>query len=275
MLDAALTALNIALPFGYAATWGLYIRHFFQPDDQSQFLGTRSLYGVVVLHTLFLVLRGVQQSAFPLASKAEFLSLLALSIAAIYALAETKEQESHTGMFFLSIGFLFQLSGSLLLEPPGSHALLLEHPIYGIHAVLMVFGFAALAVGALYAVMYILLARQLKSRSLGVFFKRLPPLSKLEGMSKLATLSGIALLGMGLLAGHFVAIVVLPTFNMWDPKIVLTNIIWLAYLIGFIIIRVRGLSGLRIGYLSVFAYLTLMIGMIASSVLTTTFHSFQ
>lgn len=276
-MSTLLQIIEVVLPLLYLVALGLYAWHFFEDEERSARLGRRLLYGLLALHVSYLAARGLELHAWPLGSKAEFLSILALSITAVYAVTERGEEDSHTGMFFLGIALPFQAASSLLMEEVDAttHPLLLEHPIYGIHVVFTVLGFAALAVGALDAVMYILLSRQLKNRSLGLFFRRLPPLMKLENMSRLATVSGIFLLGAGLALGHFVALYVLEDFNPWDPKIVVMDLAWAAYLVGYVIVRLRGLGGLRMGYMSLAAYLILMVTMILSNVVLNSFHSFQ
>lgn len=279
-METVLSIAEIALPLLYAAVFGLYARHFFRDDattDSSEIAAHAPLYGLLATHIGYMVVRGITQGVWPLATKAEFLSLLALSITAVYALTERSGEDSQTGMFFVGIALPFQAAASLLMEPVGIEPakVLLENPIYGIHVISLVAGFAALAVGALDAIMYILLSRQLKSHNLGLFFRRLPPLIKLEEMSRLATVAGILLLGVGLALGHFVAIYVLSDFNIWDPKIIVMDMVWAAYLVGWIVVRLRGMSGIKVGYLSLGAYFTLMVAMVLSNTVLNSFHSFH
>jgi HemX protein len=266
--------LEVLLPIFYGGTFALYFREFLQGRDAQRVLGPRALYATVGLHGLYLVMISVAFHHFPISSRAEFLSVTALCVGLLYAFLETRNKESQTGVFFVSIAFIFQLIASILIEHTTTHPLLHENPVYGIHVIFMVFGFAALAISALYALMYIMLARQLKSRHLGVIFQRLPPLNTLENMSKLATISGIILLGIGLGTGHFVALWVLEDFNLLDPKIIVTDIVWLAYVIGFVVARWRGLSGLRMAYLNLTGYLGLIVAMLVVNTFLNTFHSF-
>lgn len=273
----AIDILEVVLPLIYAGVFAVYLRHFLQPQDSAKrpFRGTQLLYGTIALHVGYLSFRSVVFHHFPVSSRAEFLSLVALCVAVVYAFAETRHRQPGTGVFFISIALLFQFLSALLIEPVTTHPLLHENPIYGIHVIFMVLGFTALAISALYALMYLLLARQLKSRDLGVIFRRLPPLSTLENMSRLATVSGIVLLGVGLALGHYMALYVFESFNFFDPKVLITDIAWLAYLLGYIVVRVRGLSGRRMGYLSLACYLVFVASMVVVNTFSTTFHSFQ
>lgn len=281
MLLTLIHILDAALPLGYFVALAWYIHHFVRDDSEKQesFAGSWLLYGLIAAHLGYMIMRGVAYNAVPLASKPEFLSLVALSLASIYALLERRFRESHTGMFFLGIAFPFQLLASVGMGDPNAQKLLLEHPtlenpIFGVHVISMVVAFAALAVGALYSVMYILLARQLKKRELGLVFKRMPPLLTLESQSKLASYVGITFLGLGLGLGHLMVFAFEINYDLLDPKIVVMDLAWLAYIIGLIGIRIRGMSAMSAGYLSLFAYVALMMMMAATNVIQT-FHTFH
>lgn len=282
LLPNILKVFEISLPLLYASALGLHGYHFLREDSATSAgergnmadWAARLTWLTLSVHAAYLAARGLAHHAWPFTSKAEFLSWLALAITVIHASAERKERVRHTGIFFLGIAFPFQLGASVLMEPPTTHPILLEHPVYGVHVAFTLMGFAALAVGALYAMMFILLSRQLKARALGLIFRRLPPLVKLEGFSKASTVAGIFLLGAGLCTGHFVAIYSVGSYSPWDPKVIITDLAWVGYLVALFVIKVRGLSGLRIAYMSLVAYAALMGAMIASSLLTTA-HSFQ
>lgn len=276
-MSTLIQTLEIVLPVTYAAAFAVYVRHFLDESSQKSrpFWGTRLLYAVLGLHLGYLVVRGVHIDHIPVASSAEFLSLVAFCIGLVYAVVERKHDEANTGAFFIALCLAAQTWASILIAPTEPPALLTDYPIYGVHVLFTVFGFTALAVSALYALMYILLSRQLKSRNLGVIFRRLPPLNALEKMSRLATLCGIVLLGIGLGTGHFLATYVLDEFNFLDPKIVITYVAWFAYALGYLIVKIRGLSGLRMAYLAMGAYLALIASMVVVNSFLSTFHSFQ
>ncbi len=273
-MTSVLDILEILLPALYAVTFALYFRHFLNPDSEKQFYGSSLLKATLGVHVGYLLVRGVQLSHFPFATGAEFSSMLSLSIAAIYVLVETRHRDPNTGIFFLGPVFLFQLVSSVLMSDVAVVPVQTRHSIFGLHVIFTVFGFAALSISAIYALMYVLLSRQLKSRDLGVIFRRLPPLSTLENMSKLATVAGVILLGIGLALGHWVALEQ-GSLSQIDPIIVAADLIWLAYFLGLIVVSVRGLSGLRMGYLSLLGYIVLVGTVFIIVTVSGAFHSFQ
>lgn len=272
-----LQILEIALPVLYAAVFVIYLRHFVDRagDEGPLTVGSRVLYGTLGIHVGYLALRTVHTEHIPVASSAGFLSLVALCIGLVYAFAERKHSDSNTGVFFLAMVVATQTWSSILTKPTTPPEILEEYAIYGVHVAFTVFGFTALAVSALYALMYVLLSRQLKSRNLGVIFRRLPPLTTLENMGRLATLCGIVLLGVGLGTGHFLAVYILDDFEFLDPKIVITYVAWTAYAAGYFVVKLKALSGIRMAYLSLIGYLALIGAMVVVNTFLPTFHSFQ
>jgi len=222
---AFLDTLKIILPIAYAAIFALYLRQFLRSDDaEESALPRRSLYLALSVHALFFVLRGVELGFMPFATKADFLSLVALSIGVVYGFIEVTQKQGRTGVFFVAPALIGQSIASVLLTYDKKHPLLLANPIYGVHVIFLVLGLTALAVGALYALMYVLMTRQLKARDLGVFFKRLPPLMKLDRMSRIGTGAGVALVGLGLCVGALLGTTI-EGFDIFDPKIIVSFVI--------------------------------------------------
>lgn len=275
-MSGVIQALEIFLPLSYALILGVYLREFFNAESRtSRFWGSPLLYGALAIHLGYLVIHSIHAHHFPVSTRAEFLSLVALSIGLVYAFAERKHHEAKTGIFFIPLMVIAQSWSSLLSEPPATHPLLHEHPVYAIHVIFTVFGFSALAVSAIYALMYILLSRQLKSRNLGLIFRRLPPLATLENMGRLATLGGVILLAIGLATGHLLAANAVENFTLFDPKIIITYIAWALYTMSFLLAKIRRISGLRMGYLTVGGYLALISSMVVANTLFSSFHSFH
>jgi len=256
-MQALLQVFDILLPLGYAAVFAVYLIQFFK-DEQEMSSARYALLGLWCAHVLYFVLRGIHLEFIPLASKSEFLSLVALSITGVYGFIERTQKQTRTGAFFLAPALVGQSIASVFIGYSSKHPILLENPIYGIHAIMLVFGLTALAVGALYALMYVLMSRQLKARELGVFFKRLPPLMTLERMSRVGTVAGICLLGFGLMMGYLVALSV-PDFPLTSTKIIITDIIWLGYVAGLVVSRVRGLSGMQVAWATMLWFTVLLV----------------
>ncbi|MBM4131908.1 hypothetical protein FJ250_12930, partial [bacterium] len=140
----------------------------------------------------------------------------------------------------------------------------------------------ALSLSFLYAILYLVLARQLMRRRFGLLFRRLPSLETLERMSVVAVEMGVPLLFLALALGHLwmydLAERVPPEtaakLTPWDPKILLSWVIFLAYTAGLIGHRFWGWRGRKMNILAVAAFTTVVLGMGAIHHFFPTFHRF-
>lgn len=268
-METILQAMDVLLPVLYAGTLGVYLWEFWRAEPDDGAWSKRALMGLLSVHAGYFALRWLHFGFFPLGSKAEFYSWLALSVGVAYAFVERQLDQSRTGAFFVGISGGFQILASVFMTYSSKHPILLENPVYALHVIFMIFGVTALAVGALYALMYVILSRQLKARDLGVFFKRLPPLRSLDRMTKAGTVAGTALLGLGLIVGYLVAFTMDMNYEYADPKYLATNAIWLGYVVGIVFVKTRGLPGLRVAYATVAWFAVLLVSVGVAS------HSFQ
>src|SRR6185369_12601739 len=107
-----------------------------------------------------------------------------------------------TGAFQLPIVVLLQLIASTLMQ----HAAPVAPGVggrsgYSLHALAAVFAHSAFVVGAVYALMYVVMYRALKRKRFGVVFERLPSLDTLAGMGFGAIALGWLLLTASILVG--------------------------------------------------------------------------
>jgi len=249
-MQQVLEYTDLFLPLIYAGLVGLYLKSFLNEEGDTK-LARGLLIALLLVHGAYFVMRGAHFSYFPLGSKAEFFSWLAYSITAVYAALERQLKQSRTGVFFVSIALAFQTAASVFMEYDPKHPILLENPIYGVHVIFVLFGVTALAIGTLYATMFLLLNRQLKARELGLFFKRLPPLNTLDRMSRVGSLAGTVILGFGLVVGYMVALTLPADFNFLDPKLLITDLVWAGYVVGVLLVRFRGLPSIRVAQLTI------------------------
>lgn len=249
---------DILLPVLYAVVLAIYVRNFACEDDPAPVIRRTAVAGLLVLHGIYFALRWTEFSYFPLGSKPEFFSWLAYSVVLVHIALERQLKHGRTGMFFLAIALLFQTGASVFMEYSEKHALLLENPVYAVHVIFTIFGVTALAVGALNAVMYMILSRQLKNRELGIFFKKLPPLAVLDRSSKVGTLAGVVLLGFGLGIGYAVALQLDASVALTDPKLLATNIVWMGYALGVLFVKFRGLPSMKVAWLTIVWFLVFL-----------------
>lgn len=273
-MQQLIQGLNVLLPLLYGGVFCLYLLFFFQKTEGLGKVANRLLLATVLIHVTHLIIQGFLYRIFPVATVFASLSMLSLDVALLYYLIERKIKEGRTGIFFLGISFSFQLISSMFITYGGEANELLTNPMFGIHTTFTILGISALAIAALYSLMYWMLAKEIKQHRFGVIYDGLPALETLESMARFATGAGLILLGTGILLGHLWAGRILGHFVLMDPKIIVSDIAWLAYLGGWIYIRFKRVQGIRMSIISMIGFLLFFITLIAINFFESTFHKF-
>lgn len=267
-------ALNILLPVIYGVATVLYGRYFIHKRARTAKLASILLLCGALLHLIFLVSKGWHFHRFPIESSFESLSMLAFDIAVIYCVTERLKREYTTGVFFLSIITLCQTVSTLLFRGEKTTNELLANPLFGVHTSFTLLGLSALAIATLYALMYCVLARQIRNRKFGILYEGLPDLETLDSMRQNATICGIVLLGIGIMLGHFWAYKLFNHFGLADPKVWITDIALCAYATIWWSTKKSGVHGLHTNILSVWLFVMLFVLVAVLEFFLNTFHRF-
>ncbi len=107
-----------------------------------------------------------------------------------------------------------------------------------------------------------------------MLFRSLPVLETLENMARYATGVGIVLLGIGIMLGHLWAYKVLGYFFKLDIKIIVSDIAWLSYVIGWVYVKFKGLHGLRMSQVSMWGFVLFFVVLAIGNIFASTFHQF-
>ncbi len=273
-MQSFIQPFNVLLPLLYGAALLFYVFYLSSGSIISGRFGQKFLGISLAIHLAYFIARS-NFAYFPINNSYDSLSMVAACIALIYFIIERGTGEGKTGAFFISITFVFQAVASMfhvdIIEIPE----LLSNPIFGIHVFLTLTGISALAISGIYGLMYWMLARQIKSHNLGIIYKGMPPLDRLETMGRLSSVLGLISLGLGLLMGHFYAFKMLDTFFPADLKIIINDVAWLIYLLGWIIVKMKNYSGLRMSKLSFWGFIGFAMAIMAANFISTSFHRFN
>ncbi len=276
------TALRILLPLLYLATLGMYLWLFFTDHPKARVRCTQFAVFTVIAHTLALVAKTAYLERIPLETPLEFFSLLAMALVVTYLIIEQRIQAKSTGFIVVGTAFLLQFFASSFCHAKISNNPLLQEPGFAAHAALAILAYTALSLSFLYAVLYLVLARQLENRSFGLLFRRLPSLEVLERMSIGAIKLALPLLFVALALGHLWMYHLRDTepqlaslLSPWDPKILMTWVIFLGYAGGLAGYRFLGWRGRPMNLLAVFAFLAVMGATGLAHHFFPTFHKFR
>jgi ABC-type transport system involved in cytochrome c biogenesis permease subunit len=184
-----------------------------------------------VLHTAALIADWVIDGHYPLFFLRETLSFLAWALVALYAVVLYRYRSQAVGAFTMPLisvlTFIALIIGSDSGNAPASFSATWLFPI---HTTLLIFAYAAFFIVFMASVMYLLQERELKLKTFGAIFYRLPSLSTVNELATYAGTLGLTLLTLGIVTGMFWSR--MRSGQIWhnDPKEIFAVLTWLLYL---------------------------------------------
>ena len=273
-MQSLIQPFNVLLPMLYGVTLICYGIYLSNGSERFGKWAPQILIAALTTHLLYFIARSHFQY-FPITNSFDSLSMVAFSIAISHLIVERTSGEGKTGAFFISIVFIFQSTASMFHVTENRIHELLSNPIFGIHVFLTLVGISALAISAIYGLMYWMLAQQIKSHNLGIIYRGMPPLDQLEIMGRLSSILGLISLGFGLTMGHFYAYRVLGTLFPPDLKILINDAAWLFYILGWGIVKLKNYRGLRLSKISIWGFVIFAGAIMAANFISSSFHQFN
>jgi HemX protein len=265
---------NIVLPVLYAGVLYFYGMSFFKSDPATDKLKTPLLAVTVLIHGIYLVLRTILFNHPPITTPFEIMTLLAFCIAATYLYIELISKVRGTGLFILIPAFFFQILSSIMIRDLTEVPEILRSTMLGFHVSSVLLGYTAIAIGAMYGIVYLMLYHDIKSNHFSVVYKRLPSLEILESMSYRATLFGFILLSVAIIFGLIWSKIAFGEIYFTDPKLVGTIFIWILYAIGLISKRTAGWHGRKVMMLYVSGFVMALFSITIVNLFLSSFHQF-
>ena len=193
-----------------------------------------TLAGGFAAHTAAIALDWLRDGHYPLRHLHETISFLAWTIVIAYAAALYRYRAQALGVFALPLVALLVLLSNFVrgdAGPPAGGARVADSAwLFPAHTTLVVFAYAAFFVAFAASVMYLLQERELKSKTFGAVFHRLPSLTTVDDISSTAAAVGFTLLTLGIVTG--VAWSSATRGRMWhnDPSEIFALLTWVLYL---------------------------------------------
>jgi ABC-type uncharacterized transport system permease subunit len=256
-----LSMFKVLVPMAYMVVWGLYLWLFVTDHPTARRLCSRFALGAVVLHLAAMVVRGFALGRLPMGGPLEFSSALALAMLLTYLVIEWRLKAKNTGFLITGMAFVLVFVGNALSTTAPEASAFLKDPGYAGHAVLVLFSYTALSLSFLFAVLYLILNRQLMRHQFGLLFKRLPSLETLERMSVGAVELGVPLLFLALCLGN------LWMYDLADRMP--------GYSVGLAGYRFLGWRGRRMNVMAVVAYVVVVATMGLVQHFFPSFHKFK
>jgi HemX protein len=273
-----LPLLTTLLPVLYGLSAAGYARVYLAepgaPEGAASRSGAILLRVAIVVHVIYLAVRGIMEGHLPLASVYDFLSATGLSLAVVYLYVEMRQRTRTTGVFVVPLVFFLQIISSAYGSAPQAIHPPLKPIWFELHTLTAVLGYSAFVVSAIYGVLFLLLYRDIKANRLSFFYGRMPPLETLGRMNVSAAGAGLVLLALAILMGVGWARLTGVHF-LGDPKTWLTIVAWL--ILGFAVLAYHrlGWRGPRAVYASLAGFTTLLLSRFAVDLFFHSFHTFR
>ncbi|MBI5808607.1 MAG: cytochrome c biogenesis protein CcsA [Ignavibacteriales bacterium] len=273
-MNNTLTSLNILLPIFYLFGFAVYVWDFYKPTTALTNSKRVILFITLSVHILFLLLRTIELDHPPITNKFEIFSIIAFSITFSYFILELLTDVRMTGLFIILFSLIFQIISSLFIPENYVVPEVLRNRLLGMHVIGAILGYSGFTISAVYGILFLLLYKNLRANKFGILFDRMPSLETLETLNFYSMVIGFILLSLAIIVGIVWLPEAFPKFSYFDPKLVGTILVWLAY--GYVILRksVYNLYGRKIINLTLFAYTIAILSLIITNTLAKTFHSF-
>ncbi|MBS1853612.1 MAG: cytochrome c biogenesis protein CcsA [Acidobacteria bacterium] len=132
------------------------------------------------------------------------------------------------------------------------------------HIALIFTGYAALVLSFVASLLYLAQERALKSKNSSGLLSRLPSLQVIDEIGFRSLLLGFPFMTFGLIAGTIVAESTYGRVDLLDPKILLSVLMWLVYLLMLYTRWSAGWRGRRAAYLAAGAFVAAVVAWIAN-----------
>jgi len=185
-----------------------------------------------ILHTGALAADWVIDGHYPLFSLREALSFLAWALVALYCVVIYRYRaQQAVGAFIMPLISVLTLVALLIGTSPNAPATFSATWLFPIHTTLLIFAYAAFAIAFMASVMYLLQERELKLKTFGAIFHRLPPLTTVNDLATSAAALGLLLLTLGIVSGVIWSSQRFGRYWRNDPKEIFALLTWLLYFV--------------------------------------------
>lgn len=226
-------------------------------------------------HTIWLALLVDCLHHMPVTNLQEVLSLFAWAIVGSYLAFQLKFNIRILGTFVSPLAVVFMLAASAVPQQLVPRSKLFESFWLNLHVGSMFLGNAIFALAFCAGIMYLLQERQIKTKTFGLFYRRLPSLETLDSVNHLCVTLGFPLITIGLIAGFVYAGSVWRSYWHWDPKEILSVATWLIYAVLLHERLAVGWRGKRAALMAIVGFSAILVTFFGANIILESHHSFR
>ena len=226
-------------------------------------------------HTLELAMLVSQIRQMPVTTLPQTFSLFAWAIVGSYLAFQLKFNIRILGTFVSPLAVVFMLLSSAIPGQVIPNSKLFKSFWLTLHVATMFIGMAIFALAFCAGIMYLLQERQIKSKSFGLLYRRLPSLEVLDSLNYVCLTFGFPLITIGLISGFVYAGAVWQSFWHWDPKEILSVVTWLIYAVLLHERLAVGWRGRRAAIMAIIGFSVILVTFVGTSIVLKVHHSFK
>ena len=239
------TLILISLFSLYAISFLLHLQNFLKKE--SKFLNPNLFFEIGFLLHTFLIFAEAKEIQFflPVTTFREVLIFFSWSLAFVFVVLLRRLRQETFGIVL--IPFLLSFLAVALITEDGKAipTTYFNDHYFLVHILSAFFAYASFTLSFVAAILYLIQSRLIKSKQLGNFYHKLPPLNELEKFIFYAVIWGLVLLGIGILSGILWAKTSVKTFSILEPKTISAVLTWAAYGLIFCLYRLSVIRGRR------------------------------
>jgi ABC-type uncharacterized transport system permease subunit len=188
----------------------------------------------------------------------EVQSALSLLIVTAFLVIIATYRTVSFGIFALPLAFLLTLPSALGPDQYTFSSPLVRGGWIFIHVAALLAADAALLFSLLASLLYLVQERRLKDKQTPGFLTWLPPLDTMDRIAQNTLVLGFCCMTVGLFVGSFIAQEKVGAIYFLDPKVLLSFVMWVLYVVMLFVRRSTGLRGRRAVYLSSMVFLLML-----------------
>jgi ABC-type uncharacterized transport system permease subunit len=182
-------------------------------------------------------------------------SLLAFLVMLVFMVVFAKYRTTSPGIFIFPLAFLMTFAAAIAQQSPVFTSPLMRNGWLFVHIAMIFTGYAALFLSFAASLLYLAHEKALKSKQPTSITSRLPALSVIDDIGYKSLLLGFPFMTFGLIAGSVIAQARFGPTWFFDPKVVLSLLMWAVYMLLLYTRWNNGWRGRKAAYLATFAFL--------------------
>lgn len=226
-----------------------------------------------VCHAGSIAIRSVHTGHLAVTSSQEALSFFALLLVIIYLMVQVRLQMRILGSFVSPLAVVFMFMSTLVPETGIVRGGVLQSGWVVFHVSTLFVANVMFALAGTAGIMYLLQERQIKRKSFGFLYSRLPSLQRLDKINYHCLLVGFPLMTIGLVTGFGYASLIWRKTWSGDPKEVLSLVTWLIYAILVHERLTVGWRGRRAAWLSILGFSAVLVTFLGVNLLLQGHHT--